>query len=170
MGCCVPDAVLCSLGDSPLPCIDDTTCAPSGATCDHTSDRCKCIDAACTVGLDQSCNANAAMSGLAGHCNSASVCDCAAGFRKDSGSGKCRTAVAGEQCDPGGFPAYPHCNAGLTCEPGTQLDGSGTCIGATCPALQPANGSGCVAAGLSCDYPPATTCTCQPADSTWHCV
>ncbi|HXU84019.1 MAG TPA: hypothetical protein VN914_21640 [Polyangia bacterium] len=67
---------------------------------------------ACTPGADQTCNADPAMSGLAGYCNSYGTCMCLAGFTYDSGTRRCRPqrscpTVAGEA--PEGASGPPIC-------------------------------------------------------------
>jgi hypothetical protein len=47
-----------------------------------------CLIAVCTPGMDQTCNADPAMSSLAGTCNDDGTCTCNAGFTKNA-EGKC---------------------------------------------------------------------------------
>jgi hypothetical protein len=108
--CCIPPLV-CGLGNDPLPCTDNTQCAPYGAHCVHTAssagDACACNTQNCMPGQDQTCNQDPAMSALAGTCDSFGACLCHGGFSKNPSSGKCAPSACpataptqGASCPP----------------------------------------------------------------------
>jgi hypothetical protein len=86
-GCfCLNGACECT-GALPSTCTADTDCGPacSGYRCTNGT----CAQPVCTLGADQTCNDDLAMSALAGTCLPDGSCACKAGYTKQA-SGKCK--------------------------------------------------------------------------------
>lgn len=81
--------VVCNLGNDPLPCMNDATCTPNGATCDLAKKYCVCTTPNCTPGMDQTCNDNLMLQSLHGRCVGSGSCQCLNGNMKSMQSGKC---------------------------------------------------------------------------------
>ena len=81
--------VVCNLGNDPLPCTNESTCTPNGATCDGARRYCVCLTPNCTPGDDKTCNDDPGISALHGRCVGSGSCMCLLGPGKSPLTGKC---------------------------------------------------------------------------------
>jgi hypothetical protein len=92
--CCLPGPKECAAAGgvceavTPGACLDGMIADPMKFTCGSGVGTLCCLKSVCTPGMDQTCNANAAMNAFAGHCNPDGTCTCNPGYAKMPG-GKC---------------------------------------------------------------------------------